>query len=531
MGKKTYLLPAIIISAFCIFNVNSCLAEDFSAFTPANPLENSSAGDEMSIDLSNPKDSLLQTVATETKYAKLTENDVFYHFSNATDKFVQCNVRVSWEDFNALIKESPQNDFVYISMANKMASLGLFDLATLACSKIQDGDISKISVDEMKRFYFPRKRLKLDDELALAEAYSNILYNDQSSESTNELLKNTTLLSTSDYANYLVALGSYKSGIFSRAKQYIDLAIIQNPSNLNYQRLKAEIMADDQNPEEALKIVEKLKKQNLQSVEYERKIKSLEQYVLYKSSTAEWEKNYHLGYYYYYEDDSPKAIRTLEAALAVKKKCNKGMIYSLMSKIYLSMNEYEKAADTAQKAYRINKKNPTTLISLGDLSFRKKEYKQALKYYKKACARDKHCYVPLVKQAQTYQQLSNQKKVKELYVKVLKTHSDSWEAYYNTALLDKDKELVYLKKSLAVNPLFADGWIELAKIEIDRANYEVAAKYLSNAYYIDENDFRYYYYQGLINKSMGDYEKAEYNFKKCLRLNANFQEAQKELSR
>lgn len=543
--KNKYILPSIIISTFCIVNLNApsifnaALADDFSSIKTINPLEGNQPKSQIYIDLSSPKNQMSGEINGEVKIIKLSENDTFYQFTGATDKFVQCNIRAAWSDFKTLISEAPQNDFIYISIANKMADLGLFDLASMASSKIQDRAISQISVDAMKRFYFPRKRLKIEDELALAEIYSNILYNDQSSESTNELLKNSTLLSTSDYANYLVALGSYKSGLFSRANQYINLAIIQNPSNLNYQKLKAEILADDQNTEDAIKIVEKLKKQKLISYEYERKIKSLEQYVLYKAAKTDWEKNYHLGYYYYYENDGSKAIRTLETALSSKKKCNKEMVYALMSEIYLTMNEFEKASDTAKKAYRINKNDPKTLVSLGDLSYREKDYKQSLKYYKQAASQDKTAYTPLIKEAQSYQKLSNTKKASEIYVKILKTHSDSWEAYYNTALLDKslnndsdkEKSLVYLKKSLAVNPLFKDGWIELAKTEIDRANYEIAAKYLSNAFYIDENDFRYYYYQGLVDKNLGNYSQAEYNFKKCLKLNPKFEEAQKELSR
>ena len=93
-----------------------------------------------------------------------------------------------------------------------------------------------------------------------------------------------------------------------------------------------------------------------------------------------------------------------------------------------------------------------------------------------------------------------------------------------------DDEIIYLKKSLAVNLLYKDAWIELARIEIGRENFDIAQKYLSNAYYIDENDYRYYYYQGLLDKNIGEVTKADYNFKKCLKLNPKFTQAQQELS-
>lgn len=527
--RKNLLVKILIFSSvylsgasICCFSQTSCSAFAPPVFSSGKTINTTNqTGNELNINLSNGTDN--------SKMIDLNENADSSNFENATDKFVQCNIRASWENFKTLINNSQNNDFMYISFANKMADLGLFDLADLASSKIKDKDISGISTDAMKRFYYPRRKLKQDDELFLAEAYSNILYNDQSSEAINELLKNQNLLSNSDYANYLVAFGYYNSNDFRQAGKYINIAVLQNPSNLNYQKLKAQIFAQQGESVEALKVVDSLKKQNLYSYEYERKIDSLEQFILYKIKKDPWEKDYHLGYYYYLENDSSKAIKTLQDALSVRSKCNKGLIYGLMSKVYYSMAEFEKAADTAKKSYKIDKNNPNALVTLGDLSYRDANYKKALIYYHKAACADKKSYKPMVEEAQTYQKLANIKKSKEIYTKILKTYSDSWEAYYNVALLEKDKQTIYLKKALAVNPLFGDAWIELAKINIENGNYEIAQNYLLNAFYIDENNFKYYYYQGLINNNTGNFAQAKYNFKKCLKLKSDFKEAQNSL--
>lgn len=521
--QKNKWIRSIFFVAF-ILGANKCCSQD--AFSPIQTVgTNQGSVSERVIDLNKSSNQ----ASDASKTIDLSESDTFYNLTTATDRFVQCNIRASWDDFRTLIKTTQDNDFIYMSLANKMADLGLFDLADFASSKIKDKDIAGISLDAMKRFYYPRKKLRREDELILAEAYSNILYNNQSSEAVNELLKNETLLSYSDYANYLVALGSHKSNFSSRAKKYINIALLQNPNTLNYQKLKAEILADGDEPEEAMKVVDNLKKQNLYSYEYERKIKSLEQFILYKTKKAEWEKNYHLGYYCYLENDNSKAVRTLQTALSSKGRSNTALIYALMSEIYLSMNEFEKASDSAKKAYRMNRNLPQALLTLGDLSYRDKNYKQAMDYYKRAASADKKSYKPLVAQAKTYQRLSNDKKAKEIYTKVLKTHFDSWEAYYNIALLEPDKTTIYLKKALAINPLFEDAWVDLAKVQISSGNYDLAQKYLSNAFYIDENDFRYYYYQGLLCQNTGDYIQAKFNFKKCLKLNSNFNDAQKAL--
>lgn len=514
----------VLVFLFFILGANKCYSQ--GVFSPMETVGGAqSVSSEKIINLSVTTNQL----NTSTKTIDLGAQDVFNNFDSATDKFVQSNIRASWEDFKTLIKEAPDNDFIYMSLANKMADLGFFDLADFAVSKIRDKDIAGLSMDAMKRFYYPRRKLKREDELILAEAYSNILYNNQSTEAINELLKNDNLMCNSDYANYMVAFGAYKSNAFPKAKKYITIALLQSPNTLNYQKLKAEILAENNEPEEALKVIETLKKQSLYSFEYERKVKSLEQFVLYKVKTAEWEKNYHLGYYHYLENDSSKAIRTLQTALLARKKGNAALVNALMSEIYFSMSEFEKASDCAKKAYKTNRNLSQALVTLGDLSYRDKNYKQALDYYKKAASADKKSYKPLVAEAKTYEKLSNDKKAKEIYTKVLKTHSDSWEAYYNVALLEPDKTSIYLKKALAVNPLFEDAWVDLAQIQINSGNYDLAQKYLDNAFYIDENDFRYYYYQGLLYQNMGDVNQAKYNYKKCLKINAGFNDAQKAL--
>lgn len=140
-------------------------------------------------------------------------------------------------------------------------------------------------------------------------------------------------------------------------------------------------------------------------------------------------------------------MRSLQSSLTTKKKHNKD-VYAILSRVYFDMQEYEKAQDTAQKAYKLDSGNSTVLLVLGDLNFRSGDYKNALKYYKDAESKDKTSSICSVKVAQTYEQLGKEKKATEIYEKILKTYSDNWVAYYKIALKDKSKELAYLKKLL-----------------------------------------------------------------------------------
>ena len=132
--------------------------------------------------------------------------------------------------------------------------------------------------------------------------------------------------------------------------------------------------------------------------------------------------------------------------------------------------------------------------------------------------------------SQTYEQLGKEKKAFEIYEKILRTYSDCYLAYYKVALTDKSKEIAYLKKALAINANFKDAWIDLGRTAIERGNFLNAKSYLGVANYIDENDFRYYYYQGLIAKKQVMKHIAKSYFEKSLLLNPDYKPAKEELS-
>lgn len=491
------------------------LGEGFDAIQPANPFV--------------PQPIPVNTIAIPLKKATLTHNSVHNQYVIAFDRFMQSNVKSAYMDFKVLIETMDENDYAYMKMAENMSDIGFFELADLAASKIEDKALSDFLICDINLYYGTSKRLKQDDEIYLGEIFSNIIYNDQSREATSELVKNTALMTNSDYANYLAALGYLKSNDFVEAGNYIDTAIKMNPQNLNYKKLKAEILSQGKKPQNALKMVDYIKAQNLYTADFSKKVKSLEQYVLYKSQKDYSEKMYHLGYYYYYENEYAKALRTLQSSLTTKKKHNKE-VYAILSRVYYDMQEYEKAQDTAMKAYKLDSGNTTTLLVLGDLSFRNAAYKDALKYYKSAASTDKTSSICSVKVAQTYEQLGKEKKAIEIYERILKSYSDSFVAYYKIALKDKSKEIAYLKKAVAINMNYKDAWIDLGRVEIERGNYFEAKKYLGVANYIDENDFRYYYYQGLIAKNQGLKQDAQRYFKKSLLLNPDYIPTKEELS-
>lgn len=502
----------VITLLIAFFTSIPALSEGLDKLSPANPLSPQAIPD--------------NTIAIPVKKVTLTHNDIHNQYAIAFNRFMQSNTKASYNDFKILIQTMDNNDFAYMKLAEYMADIGFFNLSELAGKQIKDKTISDYLIGDTQLYYFPSKKMKQDDEIYLGEVFANIVYNDQSKEATAELVKNTELLANSDYANFVSALGYLKSNNILEAEKYINTALQMNPQNLNYKKLKAEILSQGKKPQNAIKLVNDIKQQKLYTTDFTNKVNSLEQYVLYKSKKVYAEKMYHLGYYYYYENEPAKAVRSLQSAISSKKKLNKD-VYALLSRVYFDSQDYEKAQDSAQKAVKLDGNNSTALLVLGDLSYRSGDYKTALKYYKDAESNTKNYSMPSVKIAQTYEQLGKDKKAYEIYEKLLKAYNDCYIAYYKIAMKDKAKELAYLKKSLAININYTEAWLELGRIAIENKQFDDAKKYLKISKYIDENNFKYYYYQGILAKKQGKNGK-EY-FEKSLSINPNYQPAKEEL--
>lgn len=516
MNSKVFLTSLILTS----FTMNSVMAFDLGNLKPVNPLEN------------NP--STYQEVVNQPSYelknlkrGTLTKNAIKNQYTIAMDKFMQTNVRSSYRDFKMLIDNVVPNDYIYMRLTQEMAAIGFFSLAELSISKIQDNQLSSLLEEDVKNYYFPNYPLTHKDQMYLAEIFSNILYNDQSREATSELVKQTSLLTDSDYANYLVAFGSMKSGDIKQAINSIDTAISKNPKNINYKRLKAEIYSLSEKPQIATKYLNNLNSENINTVVFDKQLHSSGQYILYKAAKNDYWKKYHLAYYYYDEGELNKAMRVLQTSISSKKNINKE-VYTLTAKVYFDMKEFEKAQDYALKAIDIDPTHPESLIVLGDVALRNGDLQQAEMYYKKATSKDL-THKAQIRLAQIYEKTNNVKKAKDIYSKILKVSSKSYEAYYQMALLEKDREEAYLKRTIAVNPNFKDAWIDLARLEINKEAYDQALTYLGIAKYIDDSDYRYYYYLGLILKNKGLIADAERNFEKSLNINPDYELAKEEL--
>lgn len=468
-------------------------------------------------------DPVLQNVFTldAPKKATISYESPFVMYNIAFERFKNSNTKPAYDDFKNLFENANASDYFYMQMAEKMAQIGFYSLSDLAMNKIKEKDIANIVVEDIKKYYFPRKTLKVKEELYLAGLYSNIIYNEQTSEALDELGQYDENADGADYANYLLAFAHTQNKDFEGAGKYISKAVELNPDNINYQALQVEILAETNHPKEALKIINKLKKQQIYSVTFTNKIASLDEYVQYKLAKNEVAKNYHLAYYYYHEKAFEKAIRTL---LGINKK-NKE-IFALLSKVYYDSQDFDKAYGYATKAKNVALAEEV----LGDCLTDRKDYVAASKAYAKAVAKNPKVLRYKEKLAQSYIELGDKNKAKQLFEEVIMSSNNAYLSYYNLAQLNPAKELPYFKKSVAINMMFTDGWLALAECELGRENLSGADKYLKVVKAIDENNFKYYYYLGLLCNKQGNKRDAQNNFQKALLLKPDYQPAKEALN-
>lgn len=449
----------------------------------------------------------------------IKDNFVKAKYASAENRFLQGNIKASYDDFSDLIARAVHDDYVFLSYGIRMADYGFFDLTEELFQRLDNNLYTQNYVKDIKKFYYPSGMVNKKDIIYLADAYASIVYNNLAIETTSELL-NSTQVPESDYKNYLIALGYYKSNNLPQALKYINNAILENDINVNYKILKAKILADSKKSKQALKVLAEIKKTEFLTVDFQEKIRAVEEYVEYKVAKDEPLKDYHLAYYYHLQNKSLLATKVLQSAI-LQSKQYAPQIFALLGKVYYDNDENLKAQEFAQRAFKEDSKNYIAAITLADLSFDERKYEEAMKYYKTAKRLTKNT-APSVGIAKTYLALEQDKKSKKLYEKLLKKHSSDEDLLIGSLKVFPQRADDYLARIASVDISNNDIWLGLANQSIKDKNYAMAETYLNNSYYIDENNFKYYYYLSVVLRAKGDIEKSKQSLVKCSILNSDY---------
>lgn|GEM_PF-1633865 len=441
-------------------------------------------------------------------------------YTSAENRFMQGNIKASHDDFQDLVNKAEHDDYVFLMYGIKMAEFGFFDLSEDLISRLDNNLYTQNYIKDIKNFYYPSGMVESKDILPLSDAYAGIVYNNLAIETTSELLNNPTI-GESDYKNYLIALGYYKSNDIPQALEYINKAVLQNNNNVNYKILQAKILADSNKNKQALKVLSQIKKKGFITVDFQDKVRAAEEYVLYKVAKEEALKDYHLSYYYHLQDRSYLASKVLQSAILQAKE-HTAKIFALLGKIFYDSGEPLKAQEFAQRAYKEDRRNYLAVLTLADYNFDERNYDLALKYYKEAKRLSKDT-APSVGMAKTYLALEQSKKSKKLYDKLLKKSVIDENLLAGSLKVFPQRADYYLPAIASVDITNNEMWLGLANLAIRDGNYNMAQTYLNNSYYIDENNFKYYYYLSQVLRAKGDTERANLSLIRCSKLNSDYE--------
>ncbi len=531
---KKHIITAVILSAFTGFNTNGVLAQEavnkdivktpVSTFNKENLKlikNNELANDFLRIitfSQNNENASLLN--ANKTDYSK--------KFAEANEKFTQGNITAAYKTYKSIVAAYSTEDFVNLGLAYKFANMGLFSLAQEAINNIQDREIYNNQIQLIKSKFFPQVVLSYDDEIMLAQNYTEIYYNNLAFEVARDMAKLPEKFKRSDYAHYILSQAYYNIKEYNKAINEINKALSINPENANYAKYKAQIYCETNKLSDAVKILDNLLSQNVNILDYKNDLEGLRYYTLAKATKDREKSKYYLAHYFMKTGDTQRAIKELNQNINSNKKAYHSM--TLLANIYFKQNNLSKAMDLYENAYKIKKNDPQTLMGIADLYMLKKDYKNALDFYVKAAKRDKHNAKALINASLCYKMLNMTDKSVEYANKALEQENIDSEIYYIASKVNEIKNIQYLKKSVSINPTYTNAWLELADIAIANNRTDLAQTYLKPVKYVDAKNSKYYYYSGLINKKKGNKEAANADFKKALELDPFFDDASKELN-
>ncbi len=197
-------------------------------------------------------------------------------------------------------------------------------------------------------------------------------------------------------------------------------------------------------------------------------------------------------------------------------------IFALLGKIFYDSGEPLKAQEFAQRAYKEDRRNYLAVLTLADYNFDERNYDLALKYYKEAKRLSKDT-APSVGMAKTYLALEQSKKSKKLYDKLLKKSVIDENLLAGSLKVFPQRADYYLPAIASVDITNNEMWLGLANLAIRDGNYNMAQTYLNNSYYIDENNFKYYYYLSQVLRAKGDTERANLSLIRCSKLNSDYE--------
>ncbi|MCR5262189.1 MAG: tetratricopeptide repeat protein [Candidatus Gastranaerophilales bacterium] len=438
-------------------------------------------------------------------YYNPVAREIVRKIDNAETLVKQSNISVAYYDFKHLIDQMPQNDFYFMTIAYKLSEIGFFSLAHSAMMKVRDKELWGQHIDFIRENCFPADRSKITEEVFFAGLLADILYSNLTDESIAQLQKKDSALMDCDYAKYISAYAYYADKNYDKALSQINKAISENPQNIFYKKLKAEILNDSGKEKATISLINQLSRTDILFTDIQREIDKIKYYSLSQTEQDEIRQKYYLSYYFYLNKDYQRAINELKILIM---KGETSHAPELLGRLYEVTNKSSEAKKLYTKQISKNKKSYFAHNGLGDIYLSERKYAEALSEYKLAHKYNKNDLETLVALAVVYDKLNDKKNSMKYADKLLRKYPLNYKGLYIASKFRNDEGHLNLKKSISQNPLYASGWLDLAEQALSANDLVSAEEYINASAYITKNDPRYFYYKSLLNTQKKDYNTA-----------------------
>ena len=516
----------IVLSLFFILiALNPVVAQEDSLLKPvATEVKKSSSN---YFNLANIVDSFLTNEKAQDETITDEKSKIRKEFISITSKFNQGNAKVAYDEYNLLI-DKIDNDTSLLTLSKVLYEIGLFSLGDKAIEKIVYKNQFYDNILDLENSYKPKTKLEVEQEIAFAKIYADIYFNNSSAEAAAELLKKKNQYLKHDFYNYMLSQAYLGTKQYNQALHIVNKAISLNPTNINYQILKIEILVKSKKYKEALKQIEKIEKyaKNDLLLVFAPKIKIQKENILSLATNDSKERKYHIASKTYLEGNFEKNKKDCQNILNFDKDNEK--IMSLYAKSELALGNIQRANTYFVNSYKIDKNNLDSIIGLGDIRFFHGDYRNSVKIYKKAYKKDKNNYEVLIKLATAQREYTKYpKELRKLENQLDKMPKNEYLAYYNSAISIAQKNSVlkeeFLKRALNINPMYENALGELIELHLKNKNYKLAKNLIYNASFTLEKNYYYYYLCGLFSQATGKKQDAVQFYKTSLSLNPSFE--------
>lgn len=450
-------------------------------------------------------------------------------FIDTTRRFNQGNVSLAYTDYSKIISEL-DNDIALFVFAKSMYEIGFFTLGDVAISKIKNQTYFALQIENLKKSYKDSYDLEKGEEIYLAKAYSSIYFDNTPEETAFDLSKKTGLMEKSDYANFIMAQALLESRQYQQALMYIDIAIRKNPENSNYLSYKVEVLNRSGKHKDALKLIEKYETTNVLTPEFKNKILIQKEETIASLSNNENDKRFHLISANYLRGNYYKVINECQNILNFNK--NNYKILTLQAQSQLNTGKVDLAKKNLLQSFDLNKNYAPTLAGLGDISYIEGDKQKAAEYYKKALKTDKANILNMIKLQIVYKELPGNEKNLAKLEKQINAQSNPKNLFYeyymvSAGVLKNNLKLKreYLMKSLAINLLYESAQGEYLAYLSGAKKQRPMENFLFMISFVNNFNYTYYYYTGLMELALGNRENARANMKHCISLNPDYEPA------